>query len=168
MKRSTLLALGMIGIIPIGLAAALASPRHNAKAGQELAFSLGVPFTDFNVRTAYGLERGCNACHADHLAEDVSRLVVPRPAPAPELHGIFKTSYDIPMRVEDCLICHGNAFAGDIHSLHLHAAAFIALQGSCDSSHGMVNGKLVLYDDETRYAILNGVNKSPTPPFSAQ
>jgi hypothetical protein len=102
------------------------------------------------------------------LAGDVSRLVVPRPAPAPELHGIFKTSYGIPMRVEDCLICHGNAFAGDIHSLHLHSAAFSALQGSCDSCHGMANGKIVLYDDETRYAILNGVNKSsPTPPFSA-
>jgi len=168
MRRSRIFGTaGIVVLISIGLAAAFADPKHETQTDQDRAFSLGVPYTDFNMKTAHGLERGCNACHGDHLADDVGKLLVPRAPPAPELHGIFKTSYGIPMRVEDCLICHGNAFAGDIHSLHLHSAAFSALRGSCDSCHGMANGKAVLYDDETRYTILNGVNRSPTPPFSA-
>lgn len=45
--------------------------------------------------------------------------------------------------------------------------SFAALRGNCDSCHGMENGKIILYDDESRYRILNGVNKSsPTPAFS--
>ncbi len=67
----------------------------------------------------------------------------------PKLHGIFATSYDIPMRVEDCLICHNTrttlAFAGSIHSLHLHSAGFNNMGGSCDSCHATtLHGKLVL------------------------
>ena len=68
---------------------------------------------------------------------DTNRLVVGRAKP--ELHGIFVTSYDIPMRVEDCLICHNTrtslAFAGSIHSLHMHSASFTNMGGSCDSCH---------------------------------
>jgi hypothetical protein len=168
MRHGKLLALAIVSAVTIGIGVAIAAPKHANKTDEEQAAALGVPYTDFNLKTAHGLQRGCNACHGDHLAEDVGTLVVPRPAPAPELHGIFKTSYGIPMRVEDCLICHGNAFAGDMHSLHLHSAGFASLQGGCDSCHGMQNGKFVLYDDETRYSILNGVKKSPpTPPFSA-
>jgi hypothetical protein len=168
MRHAKAFGLAAIGIGTIALAMAFAAPSSGPKSDEAVAAALGVPYTDFNLKTAHGLQRGCNACHGDHLAEDVGTLVVPRPAPAPELHGIFKTSYGIPMRVEDCLICHGNAFAGDMHSLHLHSAAFASLQGTCDSCHGMQNGKTILYDDETRYSILNGVNKSsPTPPFTA-
>ena len=128
------------------------------------AVALGFPNTNFNWKTAHAQERGCNACHADNLATDVSHLVVPRAKP--ELHGIFVTSYGIPMRVEDCLICHGNSFAGSIHSLHLHAASFTKIGGNCDSCHAMIKGKFVLYDDESRYDVLNGVKPNPTPPFS--
>ena len=94
------------------------------------AFALGVPYTNFNWKTAHAQERGCNACHADHLAEDTNRLVVGRDKP--ELHGIFVTSYGVPMRVEDCLICHNTrtslSFAGSIHSLH-HAFGGIHQHG---------------------------------------
>lgn len=166
MRHIKLMGLATIGIVLISIAAALAESKQRPKPNEERAASLGVPYTDFNLKTAHGLERGCNACHGDHLAADVSNLTVPRPTP--ELHGIFKTSYGIPMRVEDCYICHGKSFAGNIHSLHLHSAAFTSLRGSCDSCHAMENGQFVLYDDESRYKVLNGVSKSfPTPPFSS-
>jgi hypothetical protein len=87
------------------------------------------------------------------------------PCAKPELHGIFATSYDIPMRVEDCGICHGVSFAGNIHSRHLHAASFTNMGGNCDSCHAMINGKIVLYNDESRYDVLNGVKFNPTPAF---
>ncbi len=167
MRRSALLGLATVGIASLGIALALAQPKQAAIPDQDRAFELGVPYTTFNMRTAHGLERGCNACHDGHLDAVVSNLAVPRPAPAPELHGNFAISYGIPMRVEDCLICHGKAFAGDMHSVHLHSKAFVSLQGSCDSCHAMENGQFVLYDDESRYKVLNGVSRSsPTPPFS--
>jgi hypothetical protein len=165
MRRRALLGLATLGALSLGIAFALAQPKQTPTNDQNTAFKLGVPYTTFNTRTAHGLERGCNACHGDHLADAVNNLIVPRSAP--ELHGNFSTSYGIPMRVEDCLICHGKAFAGDMHSVHLHSKAFVALQGSCDSCHAMQNGQFVLYDDESRYKVLNGISRSsPTPPFS--
>jgi hypothetical protein len=166
MIRNALIALGAIVVIAAGFLITFGAWRHM---DQARALVLGVPYSNFNFKTAHAQERGCNACHADHLAEDVNRLVVGREKP--ELHGIFATSYGIPMRVEDCLICHNNrttlAFAGSIHSLHLHSAAFTNMGGSCDSCHGtLLNGKFVLYDDETRYQILNGVKYNRTPTFT--
>jgi hypothetical protein len=32
----------------------------------------------------------------------------------------------------------------------------------------MVNGKTVLYDDQSRYDVVNGVKYNPTPPFTPQ
>jgi hypothetical protein len=164
MLRGALFGLATIGAVSLGIVLALAQPKQTATSDQDRAFKLGVPYTTFNMRTAHGLERGCNACHGDNLADVVGMLAVPRPGP--ELHGNFATSYGIPMRVEDCLICHGKAFAGNMHSVHLHSKTFAALQGGCDSCHAMQNGEFILYDDETRYRVLNGVNRSPTPPFS--
>jgi hypothetical protein len=166
MIRNALLAAGAIVVIVVGFLITFAVWRNT---DQARARALGVPYTNFNWKTAHAQERGCNACHADHLAQDTNRLVVGREKP--ELHGIFATSYGIPMRVEDCLICHNTrttlAFAGSIHSLHLHSAAFVNMGGSCDSCHGtLLNGKFVLYDDETRYQILNGVKYIRTPAFT--
>ena len=132
------------------------------------ALAMGVPYTAYNEQTAHAQDRGCAACHGAHLAQDVSGLVVARPKP--ELHGIFVTSYDIPMRAEDCLMCHGGKttlpFAESIHSLHLHSTAFLAMGGNCESCHATAKGAFVLYDDETRYGILNGIEDLPTPAFS--
>jgi mono/diheme cytochrome c family protein len=132
------------------------------------AVALGVPYTDFNWHTAHGQDRGCAACHGANLAADVSRLVVARPKPV--LHGVFTTTTDIPMRVEDCLLCHGATstlpFAESVHSLHLQSASFVNMGGNCESCHATQNGKFALYDDETRYQVLNGIQKSPTPAFS--
>jgi hypothetical protein len=89
--------------------------------------TLGVPYTNFNWKTVHAQNRGCNADHADHLAADVSNVVVANS----ELHGLFITGYG-PMRVEDCLICHGNSFADGIHSLHLYAASFTELGGNAN------------------------------------
>jgi hypothetical protein len=166
MIRNALLALGAIIVIGAGFVISFTVWRHM---DQTLAAELGIPYTTFNFKTAHAQERGCNACHADHLAEDTNRLVVGRDKP--ELHGIFATSYNIPMRVEDCLICHNTktslAFAGSIHSLHLHSAGFANMSGNCDSCHGtLLNGKFVLYDDQSRYQILNGINYNRTPAFS--
>jgi len=166
MIRNALLALAAIVVIGAGFVAAFAAWHAM---DESRAAALGFPYTNFNWNTAHAQQRGCNACHADHLAADVNRLVVGRDKP--ELHGIFATSYDIPMRVEDCLICHNKrtalAFAGSIHSLHLHAASFTNMGGNCDSCHGTtLDGKFVLYDDESRYQILNGVKYNRTPPFS--
>ncbi len=166
MMRNVLLALAAIIVIGAGFAGTFAMWRHMDEAR---AFALGVPYTNFNWKTAHAQDRGCNACHADHLAADVNRLVVGREKP--ELHGIFATSYDIPMRVEDCLICHNMrtslAFAGSIHSRHLNVASFRNMGGTCDSCHATtLNGKFVRYDDESRYYILNGVKTNPTPAFS--
>jgi hypothetical protein len=165
MIRNALLALAAIIVIGAGFVITFAMWRDMDEAR---AFALSVPYTNFNWKTAHAQDRGCNACHADHLAADVNRLVVGREKP--ELHGIFATSYDIPMRVEDCLICHNTrtslAFAGSIHSRHLHAASFRSMGGTCDSCHGTtLNGKFVLYDDANRYNILNGVKTNPTPAF---
>ena len=161
MMRNALLAVAAIVVIGAGFVATFAMWRHM---DEGRAFALGVPYTNFNWNTAHAQNRGCNACHADHLAADIGRLVVPRDKP--ELHGIFITSYDIPMRVEDCGICHGKSFAGNMHSRHLHAASFVNMGGNCDSCHATINGKFVLYDDESRYDVLNGVKKIPTPPFT--
>ena len=168
MMRNALLALAAIVVILAGFIATFFAWNAMDKSR---AFALGVPYTNFNWKTAHAQERGCNACHADHLAADTNRLTVGRAKP--ELHGILKTSYDIPMRVEDCLICHNTktslAFAGSIHSLHMHSAAFANMGGSCDSCHAtLLNGKFVLYSDETRYDVLNGVKYNPTPVFTQQ
>ena len=168
MIRNAVLALGAIIVIGAGFVATFAMWRHMDEAR---AFALGVPYTNFNWKTAHAQERGCNACHADHLAADTNRLTVGRDKP--ELHGIFATSYGIGMRVEDCLICHntrtGASFAGSIHSLHMHSAAFTNMGGNCDSCHATtLQGKFVLYSDETRYDILNGVKYNPTPAFIPQ
>jgi len=166
MIRNTLLALGAIVVIAAGFVTTFMVWRYM---DASRAFALGVSVTEFNLKSAHALERGCNACHADHLATDVNKLIVGRDKPV--LHGIFATSYGIAMRAEDCLICHNThtslAFAGSIHSLHLHSAGFANMGGNCDSCHGtLLNGKFVLYDDETRYQILNGVKYNPTPVFS--
>ncbi|HVZ52409.1 MAG TPA: hypothetical protein VG986_10610 [Pseudolabrys sp.] len=168
MIRNALLVLAAIVVILAGFAATFFAWNAMDKSR---AFALGVPYTNFNWKTAHAQERGCNACHGDHLAADTNRLVVGRDKP--EMHGIFKTSYDIAMRVEDCLICHNTktslAFAGSIHSLHMHSAAFANMGGSCDSCHAtLLNGKFVLYSDETRYDVLNGVKYNPTPVFTQQ
>jgi hypothetical protein len=168
MMRNALLALGAIIAIGAGFVVTFAMWHQMDEAR---ALALGVPYTNFNWKTAHAQERGCNACHADHLAQDTNRLTVGRAKP--ELHGIFVTSYGIPMRVEDCLICHNTrtslAFAGSIHSLHMHSASFANMGGNCDSCHATtLAGKFVLYSDETRYDILNGVKYNPTPAFTQQ
>lgn len=166
MIRNALLAVGAVVVIVAGFLITFAVWRNT---DQARAVALGIPYTEFNFKTAHAQERGCNACHGDHLAEDVSRMIIARKSPI--RHGIFVTSYGIAMRVEDCLICHntksGLAFAGSIHSKHLHAAGFINMGGTCDSCHGtLLNGKFVLYSDETRYQILNGVKYNRTPAFT--
>ncbi len=149
-------------IVSVAAGALIASAQSNPDE-ESRAAELGVPYTNFNLKTAHGLERGCNACHAD-LAPVVGQLYVPRGKP--EQHGIFATSYGIPMRVEDCLPCHGKAFGVDIHSVHLHSKSFVGMGGNCDSCHALIDGKFVLYTDETRYGVLNGVKTLPTPAFT--
>jgi hypothetical protein len=133
------------------------------------AYAMGFPDTLYNWHTIHAEGRGCNACHGSHLADDVNKTVVFRNAP--QLHGIFATSYAIPMRVEDCMPCHGGKstapFAEQIHAIHMQSAAFANMGGSCESCHATVNGNVVLFDDETRYDLLNGVEKSPTPQFTS-
>ena len=166
MIRNTLLAVGAVVVIAAGFLITFGVWRHM---DEQRADALGVPYTEFNWKTVHAQERGCNACHADHLAEDTNRLTVARDRV--KLHGIFKTSYDIPMRVEDCLICHNLrtnlAFAGSIHSLHIHSAAFANMGGNCESCHGrLLNGRFVLFDDQSRYRILNGIKYNRTPAFT--
>jgi hypothetical protein len=166
MIRNALLALAAIVIIGAGFVITFFM-WHQADRAK--AFALGVPYTEFNMKTAHALERGCNACHGDHLADAVNRLLVGRETP--ERHGIFAASYGIPMRVEDCLPCHNTkttlAFAGSIHSLHLHSAGFANMGGSCDSCHGTtLRGQHVLWDDSNRYNIMNGVKYNRTPEFT--
>lgn len=161
--RATLLSLGSIVLVGLGCWSAFAaSPEQD----QARAVSLGVPYTTYNWQTAHAQDRGCNACHGDHLAADVSQLAVPRREPGQ--HGIFVTS--APMRVEDCLPCHGAEsempFAASIHSLHLHSATFTAMAGNCDTCHVITARKFRLYDDESRYDVMNGVKDIPTPAFS--
>ncbi len=164
--RPLLVTLGAAGLIAAGFGITFTIWHHGNAAR---AVALGVPYTTYNWETVFAQQRGCAACHGGHLAADVSRVPVPRPAPV--LHGIFMTSYGIPMRVEDCLPCHGGAttlpFAESIHSLHLQSAAFADMGGECSSCHVLTHGKFLLYDDETRYAVMNGVVKIPTPPFAA-
>lgn len=163
MMRNALLALGAIVIVAAGFVITFTMWKNLDEAR---ALVIGIPYTEFNWKTAHAQERGCNACHADHLDKDVSRLVVARTKPTQ--HGIFKRGYDVPMRVEDCSICHGKSFAASMHSRHLHTAAFTNMGGNCDSCHTMVNGKMVLYNDQSRYDVINGVKYNPTPPFSGQ
>jgi hypothetical protein len=163
--RAAFVLLGSIVAIGIafGVVFALWHQQDEAR-----AVALGVPYTAFNWHTAHGQDRGCEACHGAHLAADVSRLVVARPKPM--LHGNFATTADIPMRVDDCLLCHGATttlpFAESIHSLHLQSASFVNMGGNCESCHAIKGGQFVLYDDETRYQVLNGIQTSPTPAFS--
>jgi hypothetical protein len=166
MIRNAALALSAIVVVAAGFVVTFTMWRHMDEAR---ARALGIPYTTFNWKTAHAQERGCNACHGDHLAEDVNRLIVARDTV--KLHGIFRTSYDIPMRVEDCLICHNTrttvAFAGSIHSLHSNSAAFTNMGGNCDSCHATtLRGKHVLYDDRSRYQFLNGIKYNQTPAFS--
>ncbi|MCF8476163.1 MAG: hypothetical protein K9G60_03980 [Pseudolabrys sp.] len=163
MMRNALLALGAIVVVAAGFIATFAMWKNLDEAR---ALAIGIPYTEFNFKTAHAQERGCNACHADHLDKDVSRLVVARVKPSQ--HGIFKRGYDVPMRVEDCFICHGKSFAASMHSRHLHVASFTNMGGNCDSCHTMVSGKIVLYNDQSRYDVVNGVNYTPTPAFAAQ
>jgi hypothetical protein len=161
MIRNALLAAAAVIVVGASFLATFAAWNHMDRSR---ALALGVPYTEFNWQTANAQSRGCNACHGGHLDKDVSRLVVAR-KPVKQ-HGIFVRGYDVPMRVEDCLICHGKSFAGSMHSRHLHAAAFNSMGGTCDSCHGTkLDGKFVLYTDETRYDILNGVSYSKTPEF---
>ncbi len=162
--RNRLLAVAATVVIGVGSVVVLGAARADDTRAQDQAraVELGVPYTDFNFNTAHAQFRGCNACHAD-LAPVVSDLTVARLNP--DKHGIFFSGY-APMRVEDCLICHGATFAEPIHSLHLLSTSFAQMGGNCETCHAMVGGKFVLYDDETRYSVLNGVNHDPTPPFS--
>lgn len=159
MMRKALVIAGVI-VIATGLGFS-ATYSKSRKANEERAVALGIPYTTFNWQTAHAQQRGCDACHGDHLAADVSKLITRRE----KLHGLFTTSYGIPMRVEDCLPCHGGSFAGPIHSRHLFSPAFKKLDGNCMSCHAMVKGRFVLYDDETRYDVVNGVRYAPTPTF---
>ncbi len=165
MRGAVAVALAAVILIGAGFAATFFAWHQQDEAR---AFALGIPYTNYNWHAVHAQDRGCNACHGDHLAADVSRVVVARPQP--ELHGNFTTSYDIPMRVEDCLLCHGPKsdlpFAESIHSLHLHSAAFANMSGNCNSCHATADGKLVLYDDESRYDALNGVQAAETPVFA--
>ena len=162
MIRNALLVLGAIIVIGVGFWGGFAMWRHQDEAR---AFAMGIPYTTFNWNTVYAQNRGCNACHADHLAADVNNLVVGRAKP--ERHGIFVTSYGIPMRVEDCRICHrDDQYSGSLHSRHLVSTGFTNMGGNCDSCHVLFKGKFLLYDDQTRYGIINGVTRIPTPAFT--
>jgi hypothetical protein len=159
--RAALLSILMIGCG--ACSAVAASPEQDQARAAAMAF----PYTTYNWQVIHAQDRGCSACHADHLAADVSALAVRRLKP--DHHGIFVVS--VPMRVEDCLPCHGPGgskppFAPVIHALHLHSAAFTGMGGNCDTCHVITNGKFLLYDDETRYGIMNGVEQIPTPAFS--
>jgi mono/diheme cytochrome c family protein len=164
------LALALAAIVIIGAGFVITFFMWNQADGAK-AFSMGVPLTEFNMKTAHALERGCNACHGDKLEAAVNRLLTARETPKPKLHGIFRAGYDVPMRVEDCMPCHNIkstlAFAGSIHSLHLHSAGFNNMGGTCDSCHGTtLRGKRMLWDDENRYQVLNGIKYNRTPEFS--
>jgi hypothetical protein len=82
------------------------------------------------------------------------------------LHGIFVTSYGIPNArgglsdLSRKLIRWQHPFAA------LARRLVTKIGGNCDSCQAMINGKSVLYDDEFRYDVLNGVKHNPTPPFS--
>jgi Outer membrane cytochrome MtrC/MtrF-like, domains II/IV len=135
------------------------------------ALALGFPKTSFNLKTVRAQQRGCNACHGDYLAEATSNLEVRRSHP--ELHGIFVAGYDVAMTVEDCMICHrkdkprNGIFAGTIHSSHLHSKSFTNMGGNCDSCHAIdLKGEWVLYDNQSRYGLMNGIKSTPTPEFS--
>lgn len=130
------------------------------------------PPTEFNEKVVRAAKRGCNACHSD-LADSVKRLpqqLIYRD----KGHPIIAGSYDIPLRVEDCLPCHAQEsflpFAPFIHAAHLGSKAFQAVsQGQgCLSCHVMGAPRrepIELYDDETAYELMNGIVKEPTPSF---
>lgn len=166
MMRKLFLVGGLIAIAGICGAPAFAAPPNSPD--QARAEALGVPYTPYNWQVAHVQDRGCNACHGGNLAAIVSQVHVPR-SKMP-IHGKFATSYNIPMRVEDCLPCHANnkrlAFADAIHSIHLFSAPFTTMHGNCASCHAVVKGRFLLYDDETRYDIMSGIQHSPTPAFT--
>jgi hypothetical protein len=177
MIRRAIVALSAIVVMGVGLfivSSATGQSTTQSGANQARAFALGVPYTNFNWKTVHVQDRGCNACHEDHLVEDINRTTVGQEKP--ELHGILATSYGIPMRLEDCQACHvklktgccgAKYFADSVHSLHMNALSFVRMGGSCNSCHATSrDGKFVLYNDQTRYDIINGVKNSPTPAFT--
>jgi hypothetical protein len=146
---------------------------NEVRTNQARAFALGVPYTNFNWKTVHAQVRGCNACHAD-LVQDVNRLTAGRENGF-GLHSILATGYGIPMRMEDCHLCHAalknccgaKYFADSVHSQHMNTPSFFGMGGNCNSCHATTrDGKFVLYTDETRYEILNGVKNNPTPAFT--
>jgi hypothetical protein len=148
----------------------LATAVSQDKADEDRAFALGVPYTSYNWKMAHANQRGCNACHADQLAETVSNMTVRRAKPP--LHGIFVIGQGIAFRVEDCQICHTKEdevstapeYADTIHSVHLFSSGFTGMGGSCESCH-VSSSDFKLYDDNTRYNLLNGITLIPTPEF---
>ena len=114
--------------------------------------------------------RGCNACHTDYLADATNSTPVRRAKP--ELHGIFVVGYDIALRAEDCQICHTKKkgfpaipkYADSIHSMHLYSSGFSSMAGNCESCHVSASN-FELYDDNSRYDLLNGITSIPTPEF---
>jgi hypothetical protein len=176
MVRNVRLAVAAVVVLSAGFLITFAAGQQTQQQTQQQkdearAIALGVPKTNFNLKTVYALERGCNACHGDYLAEVTANLTVRRSHP--ELHGIFVAGNDIPMTVEDCMICHrkdkprNGIFAGTIHSRHLHSKSFSGMGGNCDSCHAIdKRGEWVLYDNQTRYDLMNGIKSIPTPEFS--
>lgn len=176
MIRYALVALGAIVVLGVGfiISSATGQDAKQVRTNQARAFALGVPYTSFNWKTVHAQDRGCNACH-DHLTEDVNRLTAGQEKPQPALHSILATGYGIPMRMEDCELCHARLknccgakyFADSVHSLHMNEVSFVRMGGNCNSCHATTrDGKFVLYTDETRYDIVNGVKNSPTPAFT--
>jgi hypothetical protein len=171
MVRNKLAALGAFVVLVSNFIAGSAAGQEADKAR---AFALGIPYTSFNWKTVHAQDRGCNACHADHLVEDINRTTVGQEKP--ELHGILAAGYGIPLRLEECQACHANLktgccgakfFADSVHSLHMNAMSFVRMGGNCNSCHAITrDGKFVLYNDQIRYDLINGIKKNPTPAFS--
>ncbi|MDA8064115.1 MAG: hypothetical protein M0031_01235 [Thermaerobacter sp.] len=132
------------------------------------ALTLGVPPTTFNLQVVHAGERGCRSCHGNHLTQVLRRLPKHGLLSGYPGHPTFKMGRKIPLRVEDCLSCHAQgplAFANYIHAIHLDSPAFRDMGGSCDSCHVVQGGKFLLYDDETKYGLMNGIVTVPTPSF---
>jgi Cytochrome c7 and related cytochrome c len=168
MIRNVLLVSG--AIVVVGASFLVTFARSQDKTDEDRAFVLGVPYTSFNWKTVGAQHRGCNACHGNNLAETTNNTTVRRARP--ELHGIFVVGHDIPLRVEDCQICHSKKkgfpaipkYANTIHSIHLNSSGFNSMRGNCESCHVSASN-FELYDDNTRYEILNGITSIATPEF---
>lgn len=168
MIRKALPILGAIIVVSAGFFATLAMSQDQNDAAR--ALTLGVPYSTFNWKSVHVQDRGCNACHGNYLAETTNNTVVRRARPP--LHGIFVIGHDIPLRVEDCQICHTKKkgfptipkYANTIHSVHLYSSGFTSMRGSCESCHVSASN-FDLYDDNTRYDLLNGITLIPTPEF---